>query len=1074
MRALWLVLAAPLVFAGCSENGPTVVTKRIQSRSDLIGGPGALGDVGDYLLSNEQIRVIVQDQGFSRGFGIYGGSLIDADLVRPETFGDSSGGKGKDNFSELFPGLFLKAMRPSSIDTHYNDDGSASVIVRGEPADFIFLAKNIIDGIVDSTDLRFRNEYRLAPGKRYVEITTTISYQGTSSVEIPNESISSFLGEGLEFPLPVGDVILFGKGNAVFSEQAGFDVRFTLEDLYKQKVALPQLPGLLTPFLATKGDGVSYGFMSGVTDPNLSLAARDGYDAPASSLLVPFLASGFTGAFYAAAPKKLYARDKVCDSDDCPDTCDAQNLCPTDFNCVEQKCRADAFSFKKYFIVGSGDVASIRDVVHQIRGDAVGRVSGVVREKFSQQPEAHVSVMTFDATGSPYDQHTTDAQGNFKGNYQPGRYTYRVLADGRYPTESIPFEVTEGRTTFLEIELPSPGRVSVRILGEDGRLIPGKCSLVGTYSVAAAGFQGREFLFDFKLDERFRPTDLVRDTSDPSTRRFIEQMILAPTGEKTDLVRPGAYRAICSRGMEYQTYTQDIVVEERGHVSVDAMLKRAYDTPGWVSGDYHLHSVNSVDSFLSLDNRVAHVAAEGVDVACSSDHNFVTDYRQAIASQGIEKYVQGMIGLEMTTIEIGHFNGFPLRYDVEPITKGAFEWSGRTPDLLFDDIRNLGAFSPEQTVVQVNHPRDTILGYFNDYNVDQDTMEPMEDDNAILSPNGPEFGPGNFSWNFDAIEVFNGKRWDLLRDYRVPEELPPPPLPANIPPAGQILRDERGNVAYPGALEDWFQLLNAGRIYTATGNSDTHDFDDEPGTPRTFTPVTDDRPGAIDELEIVDDMKNQHAFVTNGPFVLLSVTGDGGCFDRKTGARLDRTTCGVGDVASTGNKRVTVTVDTKTADWVKIDRVNLIVNGDIVATADGDRDTLARFSTDLEVDGDSWVVAEVIGSESMFPVVSPREIPSVQVSDAIGSIASGFGFDFSPFGNLKPSQTRIATPYAFTNPVFLDAGGMAGQYDPPGVRRFGLTARSKDLGRVLGVRRPTPRNIPSLLKLFALFGCHGH
>jgi hypothetical protein len=471
------------------------------------------------------------------------------------------------------------------------------------------------------------------------------------------------------------------------------------------------------------------------------------------------------------------------------------------------------------------------------------------------------------------------------------------------------------------------------------------------------------------------------------------------------------------------------------------------------------------------------VACEGVDIACSTDHNFVTDYRQAIASQGIEKFVQGMIGLEMTTIEIGHFNGFPLRYQAEPITKGAFEWSGRRPQQLFDDLRSLGFYSPEQTVIQVNHPRDTILGYFNDYNVDPDTMEPNDGDNALLTPTCTEedeamdrceFGKDKFSWDFDAIEVFNGKRWDLLRTYRVPEVLPPPPIPENIPPAGEILRDSDGKVVYPGALEDWFQLLNAGRLYTATGNSDTHDLDDEAGVPRTYLPVGDDRAGAIDELEIVAGMKNQRALVTNGPFVLMNVVGDG-CIDRRSGERLSRTTCEMGDIAVVSGSRVTVNVEVRTASWVPIEKVNLIVNGDIVASADGDRNTLARFSSDIEVNQDSWVVAEVIGDTSMFPVIAPREIPSIQVSDAIGSIAGSFGFDFNAFGNLRPSQTRIATPYAFTNPVFLDAGGTAGQYDPPGLKRQALTAKSG-----VSAKRRTHQDVPALLRVFQLFGGHGH
>ena len=49
-------------------------------------------------------------------------------------------------------------------------------------------------------------------------------------------------------------------------------------------------------------------------------------------------------------------------------------------------------------------------------------------------PERRVSVVTFDVDGAAYNQHTTDQLGNFMGRYEPGRYTYRVVADGRHAT----------------------------------------------------------------------------------------------------------------------------------------------------------------------------------------------------------------------------------------------------------------------------------------------------------------------------------------------------------------------------------------------------------------------------------------------------------------------------------------------------------------------------------------------------------------------------------------------------------------------------------------------------------------
>ncbi|MCB9648390.1 MAG: hypothetical protein H6730_17585 [Deltaproteobacteria bacterium] len=76
-------------------------------------------------------------------------------------------------------------MKPAAngIETVANEDGSASVKVRGSAADFVFLAQRINDVLLDSSRLIFQNEYRLYPGKRYVEITTTITNGGTSIVQ---------------------------------------------------------------------------------------------------------------------------------------------------------------------------------------------------------------------------------------------------------------------------------------------------------------------------------------------------------------------------------------------------------------------------------------------------------------------------------------------------------------------------------------------------------------------------------------------------------------------------------------------------------------------------------------------------------------------------------------------------------------------------------------------------------------------------------------------------------------------------------------------------------------------------
>ena len=994
-----IMLSVAAMLAGC-EQKRTAVAKRITSRAELIGGPGALGEVGDFLLANDQIRVIVQGEGFSRGFGLYGGALIDADLQRPGRASGSDGGQGFDNFSELFPSLFLQAMRPRTIEAVNNDDGTASVVVTGGADDFLFLASRINDLLVDGPALVFTNTYRLAPGDRHVEITTTVTNGSPSRrpIAFPTESAQALLGD-TPFVFPVGDIVLFGAGNDVFAPEAGFDLRFTLERRLENAAAPPVLPGLVTPFLASRGTRVSYGFMSAETGPQASIISRTGTDGDPGDLVVPFVASAFIGVFHGAPPPTL------------------------PFGAT--------YSYKKYFIVGDGDVASIRDVAVKLRGVSTSTVSGWVVDAGTTAPEAGAEIIVLDANGEPYNHHRTDSGGRFIGRYEPGQYRYVVLSDGRFPTASQAFEVRADRATFLPIRLPSPGEVAVRITDDAGQRIPGRCSLVGMYAVPMGTTPGRDFLYDLRFGERIRPLDLVPDTEDPATRRFIEEVIVAADGRRNQRVRPGPYRVYCSRGPEYSVFEQDIDVVSGGTATVDAVLARNLDTAGWASADFHLHSVNSVDSAMSVERRVAAVAAEGVDLAVSSDHNYITDYRQAIASQQLERFVQGMVGLELTTLESGHFNGFPLRFDPEPVTNGAFEWSRMPPQELFDALRARGTHGPTQTLVQVNHPRDSILGYFDNYNLNQDTGLP-EDSEGLIAPSEDEFRATAFSFDFDAIEVFNGKRFELLRNQRVPDVLPPGVTSEDVGPAGSVYRTDDGDVGFAGGVDDWFSLLNRGRLFTATANSDSHGPDSEPGVPRTFIPVRDDRPGRIDEQDVVAALKTGRAIGTTGPIPLIRVESEAPCVEVRTGLELGTTTCGMGELARVTDGSARIEVEVRVPSWQPIDEVRFIVNSATVAVVVGDTESLRSIAQTVDIDQDGWLVVEVSGRRSLFPIVRPNEIPEIRVSAALESIVGAFGLGSILGGGPLPAPSGVGpvTSYAFTNPVFFDADGN-GRYDPP-------------------------------------------
>ena len=66
----------------------------------------------------DRIRVVIQNAGFSRGFGVYGGGLIDADIRRVDEQGRGGSQKlgGNDIFAEMFPSFFFQAVACDKVE----------------------------------------------------------------------------------------------------------------------------------------------------------------------------------------------------------------------------------------------------------------------------------------------------------------------------------------------------------------------------------------------------------------------------------------------------------------------------------------------------------------------------------------------------------------------------------------------------------------------------------------------------------------------------------------------------------------------------------------------------------------------------------------------------------------------------------------------------------------------------------------------------------------------------------------------------------------------------------------------
>jgi hypothetical protein len=726
-----------------------------------------------------------------------------------------------------------------------------------------------------------------------------------------------------------------------------------------------------------------------------------------------------------------------------------------------------------------------------------------------------------------------------------------VTAPGRYslpePDALVPFSIEAGKLTQLDLQLPPAAELSVRVRDSKGQLLPAKVSLVSRYEAAAHGQDPMTFLFDLSLGEHRRATDLSwRNPSEERTRQFVEQVLYSENGVASGSVRPSCRGDVCrdydlvvSRGPEYDLHVIEGVRLEAGvRREFDATLTRTVNTDNWISADLHVHSIGSVDSFLALDDRVVSAAAEGLEMPVATDHNYLVDYRPTIEALGLHDWVTAVTGVELSTLEMGHFNGFPLRYDIgssshfpfvdvcsaarrDKVNETSFDWVECAPDQLFDGLRALGRYGPEDTVVQVYHPRDTILGYFNQYYLNPYTgvaekpdVKNYPETGFLIFPHDRvpgRFQPESFSYAFDAIEVFNGKRLDMLHGFQIADDTPQERIdelrdvcrgghPENGLDArgrGKLRLREGGHIAYPGAVDDWFRMLNAGLEVTATGNSDSHSLSSQIGFPRTYiwvepTSPTESRDlpvAAVTDLDLVDAIQNHSAMATNGPFLEMWVLADlrvqteSGLEIVKKPFRIGETVEYVCNPAPSGacqgniGREVEVLFHLRSAPWIDVDEIVVWANGEVLeripisdrknadGTAADDNDHIKRGGPTYVFDRDVVLVAEAIGNESMFPVVPPKEEPPTNLGKALGGLAGGLGVDVSSFGSgdgvTAPTFIQKVTPYALTNPIWLDIDG-DGTWTPPGNDPGPGPAPSANCPTERQ-RRPSARSAESLL-----------
>lgn len=955
-----------LLLLACSQPPTGARAWKMTSLDEGVGGPKATAQVGDFRMENEHIRLAILDAGYSLGPSPYGGTIADLDKVRADPAWGAN--HGNDQFAEMFATANMNipdAESDGSV-TIVNDgsDGNAADIrvdAQGVP---LLTLLGVLWTVVHQPDFRLTTDYILEPGADYVTIRTQVSFDQVTDPLPAGEVLPGstdgldVLGLAITSGVTLGDFYLQGGSVDVFGPGIGFDEDKAVYEAAEDGRNLFADPYQL-PFLGGTGDQISYGIAAATGD-----------------LYVPLFTSSQTAAFGAG---KLG---------------DGSN---------DRFPAGTAFVYERYLAVGDGDMGSVYDKLSAARGEVTGEVGGYVVEDGTGTPITGAEVLAYQPGATkPWNQWLTDVgedtqkDGSFGGRLPEGDWELLVHKHGRPDSPRIPITVSANTPVELTLASPRPGQVTVHIVDGEGRPMPGKVTFV---------------------DKSGRRSD--SDVGDDYLGGAATDVVFVPFGETIVVLPPGEYSVTGSRGLEYEIDTKDLTVSADGAADVTLSLPRDVDTTGWVSADFHVHAGNSFDSGVSLSDRVITMVSEGVEFFSSSDHDFLTDYAPVVQDLGLEYWVKTAIGLETTTLEVGHFIGFPLTRDTLKQNGGAFDWTGMLPDDILGSLNDM-ADPNVQPIRFVAHPRDGILGYFDQYGYDPYTGTVAT---PIMSFANPILGADNFSTNFEALELLNGKRFELIRTPTQPELDTYAKDPSTLDSYALVSRTMAEQTAlidgtytlgygHEGQIDDWFSLIDKGVRLTALGNSDTHGkFSIEAGCPRNFVASETDDPAQIDPLAIADSVRAGHVVASYGPFIRFWANDPANI----TGSEI---------VDTDGSVDLHVQVEAPT--WMSVTRVELYQDGTLVKEWTDLDDGVVRLSEDvaMSVQRDSYFVVIAVGDGSLEPVFTPVEMPPIQLQDVVLDALA----DVPAVGSfLSPAipipRTGDVIPYALTNPIYVDVGG---------------------------------------------------
>ena len=377
----------------------------------------------------------------------------------------------------------------------------------------------------------------------------------------------------------------------------------------------------------------------------------------------------------------------------------------------------------------------------------------------------------------------------------------------------------------------------------------------------------------------------------------------------------GNYDVSVTRGFEYTTYQGNVDIYADQLTPLQVSIERAVDTTGFMSVDVHMHAAPSPDNIIPVPDRIASVAAEGLEITISTDHEFVDSWQFGIDETGLGDWVATVIGQEVTAPMPGHSNIYPIVPDYDINVRGEYvQWGGLNMAEIFAAERARGA-----QIISINHPRETGMCVGTRYN--RLTGLP---------------GPGRvWSWDFNTVEYMNGTRNVFVNT---------------------------GNPNNTGAFDDWMSFLNFGHKITAVGGSDVHDYNEPPGYPRNYFLSSTDEPSEFNQDDLVTAMLEGRVVASVGAFARVEVNG----------------AAEIGDTITDTDGAVSVWVHIEAIPEIDVTYFKVFVNCDQVADVPTTApDEVVKYDDVISVPVTSDAHIEVLGfGENSLPIGMPQFDPT--------------------------------------------------------------------------------------------------